>query len=300
MPLDFVDTPQYNMYHLIISVFYYVYDLLTKLGQLYLRPFNNEKLLTNAPPAPPNETQLFCERRAEQFIRLFDEAAEKSGDVNANIGEVFGDKAKYKETMEIYDNEVEKEWKRRILMDTTPRGNVMMYYDPYKLAFAYLADNFIPYAILNGVAMKYVKMYKCRDFFVDEFVVPEGKVSCIAPLIRSTDEKPDAAKVNGGIDKKTLDSAPFAKLKSYNQGSLAASQTPNSARNMPSASSNGAKAATAYKKQQMNTFVYLGKTSNLSLIQKTPRQNTLNGFHTSLVNSKKISWSQFKETGLKK
>ena len=44
-----------------------------------------------------------------------------------------------------------------------------MYYDPYRLAFVYFSDFAISSPLLlNALAMKYVVLYHCLDFFVDE------------------------------------------------------------------------------------------------------------------------------------
>jgi hypothetical protein len=63
-----------------------------------------------------------------------------------------------------------------------------MYYDPYKLGFAYYSDqNILSYDILNTCAMKYVILYQCRDFFIDEVIIPEDEKN---PLkIHYIDEK---------------------------------------------------------------------------------------------------------------
>lgn len=101
-------------------------------------------------------------------------------DLNANIDPVIYNKKQFAETMKDTKNELERIWKSRILYDSTPRGTIMMYYDIYKQGFAYYADqNNVPYTILNGMAMKYVVVFFCRDFYFDETVT--GKVS---PLIK--------------------------------------------------------------------------------------------------------------------
>ena len=49
-----------------------------------------------------------------------------------NVEETLYDKEDYKKTLEESDNVLETSWKRRIMIDHTPRGNIIMYYDPYK------------------------------------------------------------------------------------------------------------------------------------------------------------------------
>lgn len=146
----------------------------------------------------------------------------------------------------VYENnlseEMEEEWKRRILMETTPRGNVIMFYDIYRNAFAYYSDQQIPYPILNACAMKYVRIYQCSDFFIDTNVLPEGVVS---PLILNIEKKEKEDKLKQEEKKKKIGinfkGAPFLKTKG---GSTKAQPL-------------------IYK----NTFRNLGKTANFSFLQ---------------------------------
>jgi hypothetical protein len=80
------------------------------------------------------------------------------------------------------DNALERRWRQRLIMEFTPRGLVIMYYDAYKRGFAYYADTYMPYGILNVVAMKYASTYQCRALFTDEEYFPEGHVSPIHVL----------------------------------------------------------------------------------------------------------------------
>jgi hypothetical protein len=67
-----------------------------------------------------------------------------------------------------------------------------MFYDAYKLGFAYYCDqNVISYDILNSCAMKYVIAYRCFDFFIDEYILPENSKNPLKHhyLDESTGEK---------------------------------------------------------------------------------------------------------------
>jgi hypothetical protein len=69
------------------------------------------------------------------------------------------------------NNDLEKNWRSRMLYVATPYGNVMMYYDAFKQGFAYYCDRMgLNYRLLNAVAMKYVMTFRCVDFFVDETI----------------------------------------------------------------------------------------------------------------------------------
>ena len=118
------------------------------------------------------------------------------------------------------NNYIEREWKTRILIDSSPRGNIIMYYDVYKQGFAYYSDqNSIPYCILNAVAMKYVLMFKCRDFYMNTNCLPKDFVSPLAKIFHDDDKKTNDVtdiesndKTNKSID---ISKGPFAKLKNY-------------------------------------------------------------------------------------
>jgi hypothetical protein len=100
-----------------------------------------------------------------------------SKDENSNIDPVLYDFDKRKEIFVSPDNEYEKQWKSRILIENTPRGNVMMYFNPYLLSYHYYSDEqIIPYKILEQVATKYVVMFRCKDFFIDVEKRPHNQI----------------------------------------------------------------------------------------------------------------------------
>lgn len=133
--------------------------------------------------------------------------------VNHNICALFYKKAEFLEHMKQEKTELEMEWRRRILLEHTPRGNIIMFYDVYKQGFAYYADQMMPYHLLNAVAMKYVVIFGCRDFFLDnQYTDTES------PFLEIY-EKPDKPTIPNNDETKTkIDTnlKVFAKLKNYN------------------------------------------------------------------------------------
>jgi hypothetical protein len=174
----------------------------------------------------------------------------------------------------IEDNHpIEMKWKQRILLESTPRGNIMMYYDIFKQAFAYVSDNqSIPYMILNACAMKYVIVFKCRDFFIDTEIVPKEYISPLITLEEESEKKEietiKEKKKELGIDFKN---APFAKLKTY--------------RSVEIIKDNSKIEETKIYK---NRFRYLGKISNLSLLISPVKKDVLK-------HNEKIDYSTFKK-----
>jgi hypothetical protein len=207
--------------------------------------------------------------------------------MDSNIDTVFYDKAQLKDALVEADNDLEKKWRKRILIEHAPLcGNIIMYYDAYKLGFAYYCDYSVSYDILNKVAMKYVITYQCRDFFIDELERPEDKPS---KLLRLFEED---TKAKGPVKEKNsnanLRAGPFAKFKNY--------------------TSNGepTKKSEPIKDKMRNCFIHRGKMANFSFLQKPVIKK--NGFETNMskglfenssVQKEVFSYRDFKAARLK-
>lgn len=216
---------------------------------------------------------------------------------NENIAPCFYDKDELSKVLTDENNELEKEWRTRILFENTSRGNIIMHYNPYKYGFAYYCDQGgLPYNILNAVAMKYVTLFRCRDFFVDNKETPEDKQSPLLPVIdgelyeliqkeknRGTLEFAKEENVN--TNKKSA----FVKFKSYNTASdkLTKKSIPELA--LPAIKQN-AKIPVSIKMPQIkldlkkeeddgicirNKFMYSGKMANYSLLQIAPKPKSI-------------------------
>jgi hypothetical protein len=125
------------------------------------------------------------------------------------------------------ESEQEYVWKRRILLQDTPSGNIAMYYDLYRQAFAYHSDRYVSYPILNLCAMKYVRLFFCRDFFVDTTVLPESFVNPFNQMKETEEtrqkEKASAKRKELKID---FDSSAFVKKTKPNQKKVTYTDTP--------------------------------------------------------------------------
>ena len=190
---------------------------------------------------------------------------------NQNIDAFFYDKTKYKQVFEDPKNEYEVIWKRRILYMTTPIGNIAMFYDPFKLGFSYYADqSYVKYDILNAMAMKYVILFRCLDFFMDEHI---SKIP--SPLIKVhfiEDKKTDTSKPNyNAIQAAKTDKSPFAKFKKPSidlPPILRNKLLPNTRTNEINEKE---KAKEKEKNLNRNKFLYLGKIQNFNFIQPIPK-----------------------------
>ena len=209
-------------------------------------------------------TKEYIDKINKKFINNF-----KDNNINSNIEKDFYIKEEYSKLMQDPDNELEKKWKLKILIENTPRGNIIMYYDSYKQGFSYYSDTkVIPYNILNAVAMKYVNVYKCGDFFIDDEVTPENQES---PFIKiHMIETPNKNKTNSDIYKKiNSQDAPFAKLK----------------KNQKPKTNESTKDEKPTRVYHRNKFIFIGPVRNYTPIQKPKKENKLNGFNTNLLDN---------------
>ena len=175
---------------------------------------------------------------------------------NANVEAAFYDKEKYNKIVAEKENVLEAAWKQRILYESTPLGNVIMYYDAYKKAFSYHADISIPYAVLNAVAMKYVVFFRCGDFFIDNSVS-----ACESPFAHEHEidvvaKKKETTKKN---DKFDVRKGPFAKLKRKNDK-----------KGLESGPGSGSSLESKEKEKNVvkNKFVFLGKSRDFNFLKR--------------------------------
>lgn len=184
----------------------------------------------------------------------------ESSPYNTNVEQLFYEKKEFTEYMKHQNNEIEKIWETRILMESYSRGNIIMFYDAYKLGFSYYCDqNVVSYDILNAIAMKYVMTYQCLPFFIDEVVLPEDyKVELRQHYVEDKKET-RSAQVNHT----------FAKLRNYTNASTS------------SVNENASQKRVEIKLR--NKFIYLGNIRNFKICQIPPKNYTLNHFSSSLL-----------------
>jgi len=164
----------------------------------------------------------------------------------------------------ILDNKELDLLKNSYLMEMTPLGNVIMFWNNDRGTFTFYADSTIPYRFLEVVSRKYVVQNKCKQLYiipelilVNEMVKPEA----------TTNDKPSV----------------FAKLKKYNNNSIqsvkvlqtntvsasAASAVPSSVKN--NSIGRGVKTRETnnmYMKDNANRYSCEGKIVNFSFLKK--------------------------------
>lgn len=213
---------------------------------------------------PPDYDKIY-----RKYIDIY-ASPEKNPDANLNIDNDLYDYEKRKEIFAEENNSCEQHWKRKLMYESTPRGNVIVYYNPYKHAFMYYSDeNSIPYNIMQYIAKKYAVMFRCRDFYIDPETYPENRILEImkkeeeALNVKSKKVKDITKCIDKDMNMNNKDI--FATLKSYKQEVIE-----------PNAKQTAAKPSSdkqPVKNKFSNTFIRLGKTCEFNIIQKPPDKN---------------------------
>jgi hypothetical protein len=245
----------------ILRVFYYTYAYLLKVYVFFV------PLPIQIPvPTIIDFTNQYIEKNKKKFLDTFNIDYPMA---NINIENEFYDKKAHKIVCLDSGNSLENNWRRRVLFETTPRGNIIMFYDAFKMGFSYYSDvNNLPYNLLNAVAMKYALMFCCRDFFMDDNILPKDKLS---PLIKIYAEEPEKIdKIKKKVNRTNTNAKnPFAKLKDYKKIENKSDEPDKKEVEIDNVT---------------NRFLCLGKTVNFKFIQSLPKDAfKLNGFKSNLL-----------------
>lgn len=190
--------------------------------------------------------------------------------------------------------------KNNFVMETTPLGNVIMYYNIDKHGFVYYSDSAIPYRFLETVARKYITTFKCKDItiYVDEI----DEIEEIHIPIPISIEKQSEIMVDTSLDTKptskvsttTTTKNVFAKFKNYNHPSSTPS-TSMIAKNNPNKT-----ASTMNKvvKENKNKYISEGKIVNFSFIKKIDKKQIVKRLNMTFAEFKKMQQESKNKTSL--
>jgi hypothetical protein len=233
-----------------INIIYFFWNwVIFKINKYFFINYNKNKIN----PSPKTNEQIFIENETKLFLSTFNDS---SNLYNKSIDLIFYDIEKYNILMTT-ENELEKKWKSNILFVYTPRGNVIMFYNCYKRGFSYYCDSQVmSYELLNIIAMKYVRMYLCRDLYIDNrYTESNGQESPLISLINIFDKKEKEKENENNKNEnpknkiyKTNNSS-FVKFKKYNI------VLPTSVNKIT-------------LNKSTNNFIYLGKICNFKFLQK--------------------------------
>lgn len=241
------------------------------------------------------EIERYVEKQLEEFKKFSDSDLSRA-ERNDTISHKFYDKKILSDELQDANNEIESSWKRRILFEHTPRGNIVMYYDPYKLGFAYYSDNAgIPYNLLNGVAMKYVRLFRCQDFFFDNYDIDQVSILIKVHTEEEKKEESEEKKKQSDEFKNKMKDAPFLKRKKLDQKKKDKDKKDEETDKEKDE-----------RPKYRNCFVHMGKMYNFSFLNSLPpiKRNKIS-FSSDLLNAldqetdlqkQVLSWKDYKKT----
>ena len=182
--------------------------------------------------------------------------------------------------------------KNSYIIEKTPLGNVLMFYNNNRETFEYYSDNTIPYRYLETVGRKYVKCFDCRPLYVDmeeELKMYEEKLKKKAEEqieenkeIKIRDDKPQTEQ------KKNV----YAKFKSYNKeaGSGRVNTVPPPKNSIPNKSvvTDANSNEPVLLKERANRYTYEGKFANFNFLKKVDRKIVDKKYGMTFANFKKM------------
>ena len=257
-------------YRLYISVIFY-----TKYAMGQIKPIKK---------TPP----LDYDKKYQKYVKHYKEASDK--EANTNICADLYDYDARKTLFAEEKNDTERLWKTRILYESTERGNILFYYNPYKLSFEYYSDaQIIPYSILQYVAKKYVSMNRCRDFYIDMIERPQNKMIVV---LRKEEEAMKSKKMKVNDITKLVDKSltntdnVFESLKEHRTAAIKGPATKTTKPQVKEIKEklyaerplgiSTLRNASAFHKQPLefaNKYVRLGKISEFNITQKPPKKS---------------------------
>jgi hypothetical protein len=189
--------------------------------------------------------------------------------------------ARFRAAVEVASNSdttTEEEWtedrlcelQHKRIMEYTPLGNVLMYYNHDTESFVYYSDASLPYRYLETVGRKYVCTFRCTHLFVDmEEVLREAEEAAAAKAVQEQ-EAADANKrtTPGAVPPKR---DVFARFKNYNKDtSKQTGAVPVAPKNKAAATANSS-CTHAIVKDRANHYTWQGKFLDCPMLQKVDR-----------------------------
>ena len=179
-----------------------------------------------------------------------DDSEEEQEKVVERYQNKYLEKSKKMERTELSLEQLQK-LKTSLLMETTPLGNVLMFYHSEKESFCYYSDHNIPYYFLEVIARRYIITFDCAILYVfleDEL---EKLKNCVVKEV-----------VEEVVENKKH--SVFAKFKNYNKNnSISTSKAP-----LKQTGLQAINLKSIPIKEKSNRYTYEGKLMNFSFLQK--------------------------------
>jgi hypothetical protein len=190
-----------------------------------------------------------------------------------------------------------KEFKKKYIIEHTPLGNVLMFYNHDKLAFEYYSDLTIPYRYLETVARKYVLTYNYRPLYIDM----EEELKDYEKKLEDKEAKEDENEKKLDANTKSKPKDVFAKFKSYNKeactGRVNTAPPPKNSipqnRKISSVNLKDKKDGTNREKillkEKSNRYSYQGKFLNFNILQKIDKKVVDKKYALTFADFKKMN-----------
>lgn len=198
--------------------------------------------------------------------------------------------------VELVTNERLNKLQNNFIIEKTPLGNVLMFYNNSKKAFEYYSDNSMPYRFLEVVCRRYVLTFKCRHLYVDmkdELRKTEIKLEMKEKNDVILKEELDLCKKRLEINETNVDSSPirknvFAKFKSYNKdaGTGRVNKAPPK-NNIPNNVTTENRNIKVLLKERANHYTCEGKIANFNMLKKVDRKQISKKYAMSFADFKK-------------
>jgi len=184
--------------------------------------------------------------------------------------------------------------KNCIVMEKTPIGNAIMFYNNDKSSFEYYSDSNLPYRYLEVIARKYILTYKCKQIFVDmekEIKEAERKLEEKKKKEKEEKQKQQEEKDSGKVSttEKPVKNV-FAKFKNYNKdNSIKVAAVP---LDRPTTAKQTKPQEEKIIKENANRYSFEGKLANYSFLKKIDRKVVDKRYAVSFAEFKKMQKSQ--------
>jgi hypothetical protein len=182
------------------------------------------------------------------------------------------------------------------IIESTPLGNVLMFYNNKKETFEYYSDNVIPYRYLDVVGRKYVLTFDCRFLYVDMEEQLKNYEKKMEEKEKELEKHKQEQRERELLKTQTnmLDSVSekknvFAKFKIYNReaGTGKVNKAPPPKNSIPSKQQINTEKVLL--KEKSNHYTREGKISNFNILKKIDRKVVDKKYAMSFADFKKYS-----------
>ena len=183
--------------------------------------------------------------------------------------------------------------KNNFIMENTPLGNVIMYYNYEKNGFVYYSDSTMPYRFLETVGRKYIVTFRCKDSSIFEYDDDNNEDSAentnepeIAVTTQNNDMVDNIKSNDICATKPKLPKNVFAKFKNYNHPNSIPSASMAVNNNQMSNKNTSQKIKEV--KENKNKYMSEGKIANFSFLKKVDKKQIIKRLNMTFAEFKKL------------